>query len=471
MKGEEKTKYIKNIFIIVTIILVLLAIYIICVRNINKPEDNERNVKKVEIKKDIIIGVTEFDTLNPITTKSLEVQYISKLIYKPLIEITQNFNIEAGLAKECSKTGNTEYIIKLDDVKWQNGSIVTARDVEFTINMIKETDSIYKQNVEKIESIDIIDDKTIKVKLAEETSFFEYLLCFPIVKENTYNNENIGTGPYKVEEINNKEIILGNEERKITIKIYDSVAEMYSNFTKEKLDFIITQNNEYDEHIGNIGFSEQLITGRNYYYLTFNNKKLEKEIKNQIKNLLNREKIIYEIYNNKYKVADFPLEYGSYLCNYMEKTNTENAEIPIQLTLGVSNDEELYAIAEQIKKQLNEKDIEINIKYYNRFEDAIKNNYYDLLLNKKMVDIMPKIDYYFQEIETKNKILGIYDIEDKNVLKEEYNKIIEQYKEEIPFMGLFFDSYIILHNSKLKGDFSGNWYNPFYNIDTWYKVE
>ena len=140
---------------------------------------------------------------------------------------------------------------------------------------------------------------------------------------------------------------------------------MYSNFTKEKLDFIITQNNEYDEHIGNIGFSEQLITGRNYYYLTFNNKKLEKEIKNQIKNLLNREKIIYEIYNNKYKVADFPLEYGSYLCNYMEKTNTENAEIPIQLTLGVSNDEELYAIAEQIKKQLNEKDIEINIKYYN----------------------------------------------------------------------------------------------------------
>lgn len=33
---------------------------------------------------------------------------------------------------------------------WQNGSTVTARDVEFTINAIKETDSIYKPNVEKI---------------------------------------------------------------------------------------------------------------------------------------------------------------------------------------------------------------------------------------------------------------------------------------------------------------------------------
>ena len=27
-----------------------------------------------------------------------------------------------------------------------------------------------------------------------------------------------------------------------------------------------------------------------------------------------------------------------------------------------------------------------------------------------------------------------------------------------------------MFNNKLKGDFSGNWYNIFYNIDTWYKV-
>ncbi len=361
MKGEGKTKYIKSIFVVIIIILLLLAIYIIYIKN-NTPEiDNQKELKKVNIKKEVSIGISEFDTLNPITTQSLEMQYISKLIYKSLVEITQDFNIKPGIAKEWSKTGEKEYIIKLDDVMWQNGSMVTARDVEFTINTIKETDSIYKPNVEVIEKIDIIDNKTIKLELMEETSFFEYLLCFPIVKENTYNTENIGTGSYKVEEIKNKEIILKNETQKITIKIYDTVAEMYSDFTKEKLDYLITKNYAYEEYIGHIGISEQLIIGRNYYYLTFN-KKMEKQVKNQIKNLINREEIIYKLYNNKYKVATFPLEYGSYLNSYIEETNTDESPIPNVLSLGISNDEELYKIAEQIKDQFNKKNIEINIR-------------------------------------------------------------------------------------------------------------
>lgn len=244
---------------------------------------------------------------------------------------------------------------------WQNGSMVTARDVEFTINAIKEADSIYKPNVEKIEKIDIIDNKTIKFELTEEISFFEYLLCFPIVKENTYNTENIGTGSYKVEEVNSKEIVLRNDKQKVTVRIYDTVAEMYSDFTKEKLDYLITKNHAYEENIRNIGISEQSIIGRNYYYLVFNNK-LEKKVKNQIKNLINREQIIYKLYNNKYKVATFPLEYGSYLNNYMEEVNTENAQIPKSLSLGIKNDEELYKIAEEIKNQFAEKNIEIKLR-------------------------------------------------------------------------------------------------------------
>lgn len=453
-----------------TIILVLLAIYIICIKNNTQKTNEEKNIKKININRNIIIGISEFDTLDPITTKSIEVQYISKLIYKPLIEITQDFNVAEGLAKEWSKTGTTEYIIKLNDAKWHNGSIVTARDVEFTINAIKESDSIYKKNVEKINSIDIIDNKTIKLKLTEETAFFEYLLCFPIVKENTYNNENIGTGSYKVEELQKDKVVLSNEDRKITIKIYNSVSEMYSEFSKEKIDFIITGNNEYSEHIRNIGVLEQIITGRNFYYMSFNNKKLEKEARKQIRNLINREQIIYMLYNNKYVITDFPLGYGSYLNSTMEKEKEKNIELPKQLILGIRQDEDLYKIAEQIKKQLKEENIEVSITYYYDLESALENNYYDLILNKKSVEITPKIDFYFQE-EFKNRIISIYNIENKEILKKEYSKIIKECEEELPFMGLFFNSYIVLHNVKLKGDFSGNWYNPFYNIDTWYKVE
>ena len=46
----------------------------------------------------------------------------------------------------------------------------------------------------------------------------------------------------------------------------------------------------------------------------------------------------------------------------------------------------------------------------------------------------------------------------------------KEYYETKPFISLYFSTYIILHTRNLKGDFTGNWYNFFYNIDTWYKV-
>ena len=235
---------------------------------------------------------------------------------------------------------------------------------------------------------------------------------------------------------------------------------------------IITQNNDYSNYINNIGISEQLITGRNFYYIAFS-KKLKEEEKKQIKNLINREQIIYEIYNKKYAVADFPLQYGSFLNNTVQITGQgiDKLETSNPLILGVPQDEELYKIAELIKRQLEEAKIETNIIYYSSYENAIENDYFDLVLNKRKVEITPKIDYYFLDENTKNNIRNIYKIENKEVLKEQYNKIIEIYNKEIPFIGLFFNSYIILHNDNLKGNFAGNWYNIFYNIDTWYKVE
>ena len=93
-----------------------------------------------------------------------------------------------------------------------------------------------------------------------------------------------------------------------------------------------------------------------------------------------------------------------------------------------------------------------------------------MILKKQTVQITPDISIYFENEETKKEILKISNIENKDILKQEYEKIINNYYKEKPFISLYFNSYIILHNNKLKGDFSGNWYNIFYNIDTWYKV-
>ncbi len=394
-------------------------------------------------------------------------QYINKLIYKSLIEITEDFDVIPSIAKEWSRMNNNEYLIKIDDITWQDGREVTAYDVKYTIDTIKSTDSIYRDNVQKIYNIDVIDDKMIKIQLEEETPFFEYLLCFPIIRPDT---ENIGTGEYLIDEIDNTHIILKNNERKITIYCLDSIPELYNKFSREEIDVILTKNVDYSKYIGNLGVAEQIITGRNFYYIAFS-EKLEKNTKRKIKIIINREQIIYDLYNNKYIVADFPLGYGSYLNNNQANKDVNLNNLPKSLTIGTNENEEMKKLAELVKTKLEENGIKATIGYYNNFDNALSNNSFDLLLNMRRVGITPEIDYYFQDEEIKSKINKTYSIENKEVLKSEYAKIINLYEKEMPFMGLYFNSYMILSNSDVKGDFSGNWYNVFYNVDSWYKVE
>jgi len=453
-------KYTKVIFTLIIIILILVSIYMIYIKDSKAVDEGVANGKEIIITKDIVIGITAFDTINPLLTKSLELQHITKLIYEPLINITQDFDLEPAIAKEWSKIDERIYLVKIDeDKKWSNGNRVKIEDIEFTINKIKEEDSIYNENVKNVEKIEKIDESTFKIYLKEKQAFFEYLLCFPIVEENTYNIQKpYGTGKYKLNNIEDKQIEIANKERKIIIKIYEDIAELYNNFSRGNVDYILTQNINYEEYIGNIGFNETLITAREFYYISCEN--IENiEVRKAISKNINKEKIVYDLYNNKYKVAKSPLDYGSYLNIEENKTSIINTKVKNAIT--ISSSEENKKIAEVIKNQLEEKGIKV--------ENYINTNA-NLILKKQVAPIVPDISVYFEDEESKKEIQNINEIENKEILKQKYKEILEKYYKEQPFISLFFNNYIILTNENLKGDFSGNWYNIFYNIDTWYKV-
>lgn len=456
-------KIYKSIFISIIIFLIILGIYIVYIKKEKEDLGNQTVNKQTIITKEITVGITEFDTINPILTKSLEIQHLTKLIYEPLINITQDFNAKPGIAAEWAKISEYTYLIKLDNnKKWANGEQVQTKDVIFTINLINKTDSIYKKNIENIEKIEEIDSSTLKIYLKKPVDFFEYLLCFPILQEKGYNQEKpTGIGEYIIQNITEKQIIIKGNETKLTIEIFDSIAELYNAFTREKVDLIITQNTNYEEYIGNIGFEEKIITGREFYYISCENIE-NKQTRLVLNKVLNKEKLVYNLYHNKYVIAEFPLEYGSYL-------NSENNEEDIDVsaknqTLTLSTEQANNKIAEQIKEQLGEVGINVIIQNY-------KNPNADLILKNQTVPITPTLKEYFEDEEIKEEISKIMKIENKEILKQEYKKIIDNYYEEQPFISLYFNSYIILHSTNLKGNFSGNWYNMFYNVDTWYKVQ
>lgn len=460
-----KLKYFKNIFIVTIILLILAGIYIIYIKRGPAKNNLETQGKETNVIKEFSIGVTDFDTINPILSKNLEIQYLNKLIYEPLVNITRDFNVEPSIAEEWSKIDDVTYIIKLDEGKtWENGRRVQVEDVENTIEVIKKENTIYKENVQKIGQIEKIDETTMKIYLTEPVNFFEYFLCFPIIDINTYNTEiPMGTGKYKYTNITENQITIESSDNKIIVKLFKNSTELYNNFTRENVDIIITKNPNYENYIGNIGFEETIIPGRTFYYILLENIS-DVNMRKWLDMATNKEKLIYNLYNKKYIPANTPLAYGSYLNLSNEKQQEKDQELFTQkkmnLTISVKNEDKI--IAEKMQEQLKEYEINLRIQTY-------QNSKADLILKKQTTTITPDISQYFSEEKMKKQIKQANEIENKQILEQKYQQILNEYKEQMPFISLFFDSYIILHNNKLKGDFSGNWYNIFYNVDGWYK--
>ena len=509
-----KDKIFKYIFFIISIAIIIIACIFVFIHKSVEITDIQSDNKTFKINKEINMGITNFDTLNPIITKSSEIQYLSKLIFRGLTNISKDFKLKNDLALECSKMDSTTYIIKLkSDIKWHNGDILDAEDVKFTIDNLKKINSIYSKNVEHIENVEVLDSYTIKIYLNEEVNYFEYLLTFPILNKNYYNENTleskknilVGNGEYKVISITEEKIVLENEENKINIKIYNDMNKVYLDLKKEEIDLLNTQNINYEDYTGFLGINTNISSGRQFDYLAFNtqdNLLKNVEVRQAINYFIDRKKIIFDIFNNKYLQTNFPINNESYLykdggdnynINQGKKILIDNGwqfknnvwqkngnRLQFYLLVNVNN-KKRCDVAKAIKQMLEENGILINIieandYYYNQ---KLENKNFDIALVGNILSISPDLNTYFGEnnicnFENEEVMLILKDIKnikDEELLKEKYYRIQEIYAEQMPFVSLYIDTNLILYNSKIKGDFTHNWYNLFYNVNNWYTTQ
>ena len=515
-----KFNIFKYIFFIIVVLLIGFAFYLIYKNGNSKSLAVEENKMQINMLKDMNIGVVNLDTLNPILSNNRDVQYLTKLIFEPLLDITKDFRIENKLAKEFSKINAKTYIVKLrEDIYWHDKTKFAAEDVIFTINGLKQDNinSIYKENVKSIEKVEQIDDYTIKIILNEETPFFEYNMCFPILSSSSYDSETLvskteklnGTGKYKIENIQEDliQLVVANENYKTNIKeinilLKKTVKDLYNSFVNKELDYIITDNVDYEKYLGTMGYNVCKIPNREYEYLVLNNKKLNKNVRQAIEMIIDRDSINYNIYNNRYIDCNFPLYYGTYLYNceddiyyanqakstliengWIYKNNSwinNNKVLKFNLIVNEENEKRLLA-SEEIKKQLSNLGIDINVIRVNSstYINYLQNKNYDMILTGNLIGNSPNLGTYFGDNnlsnfdnkEVKELLKDIKNISDEEVLKEKYLRLSYIYNEEMPFISLYSNSLFIITSRNLKGDLSCNWYNLFYNIDDWYKIK
>lgn len=522
-----KSNLFKYVFAAIIVGLVIYGIYFLAKQN--KEEETTPTVVEEAVvteKKNLRIGIAGFDNINPLISQNKDVLQIAGLVFEPLLKVTQDYGLEMCLAKEVSKLDDITYLVKIDNqTKWQDNTPFMAKDIQFTIDRLKEGKSVYSYNVESISQVEIIDASTIKIILKYPVPFFEYNLTFPILSNHAYMNQDmytsqeipIGTGLFRIESVHSTGIELVQNESyrekedfkidKINVYFYGSMGEVYNSFKIGNIDFFATTNRQIEEYIGTMGYSKKEYKGREFDFLAINhtNKALaQKEVRQAIRYAIDQENLLSSVLNNKGYRASFPLDYGSFLypeeslnveysiekakqtlvnggwiyqSNRWQKViDGKNVRLDFELVVWKDNGERLKA-AEIIKEQLESIGIKITLKKVNndQYNQYLQNRNFELMVSGIYNSNSPDLNYFlgegnignYQNSEIKTLLTEVQNITNRDLLKEKYSRIIEICKEDVPFIGLYRNQNKLICGTNLVGNITPNNYSYFYHMNEW----
>jgi peptide/nickel transport system substrate-binding protein len=517
----RKDRVLGVIFVIS--IVIGIAVFI---TNKNKKPKNQNTDYNIETvyENSIRLGISNFDTINPILTNNKLMININQLIYEPLFELSNNYKLNNCLAKEIAKTSPTTYVLKVDtSVKWSDGSNFTAKDVKYTVDIIKSRNNIFYENVKHITNVDVIDDSTAKITLDTEVPFFEYNLIFPIMCKQYYSNEDffsssknpIGTGKYKIEAVNSNQIILvknpeyrnkdlENEKLEIIVlNIYNEIGEVYNGFKLGNIDILSVSSSQYKNYIGTLGYYAKEYIGREYDFLSMNcndNFMKYKAVRQAINCAIDKDNIVSNVYNNEYYKANYPLDFGSFLYNNSGAQTSYNIEkakeylindgwiysnnvwrkqgVQLRLTLTVnSSNKKRVETANLIKQQLDSFGIATNIRELsdNEYYSCLQEKRYQIILTGVYGGYSPDLEMFYGEGNMANYsnstviniLKEVRNITDEKLLKEKYNELISITLDDSAYIGLYRNRCSLIISRKMTGNYEPNNYGIFTNFNTW----
>lgn len=153
----------------------------------------------------ITIGIAQDleESLDPHKAVAAGTKEILFNIFEGLVKPDSDGNLNPAVASDVniSDDGKVYTFTLREGVKFHDGSLVTAEDVKYSIERCADADneSLLVPAFSNIESVNILDEKTVEVTLVEgDTDFLAYFTTAIIPKNNTDTDTNpIGTGPYK----------------------------------------------------------------------------------------------------------------------------------------------------------------------------------------------------------------------------------------------------------------------------------
>lgn len=389
-------------------------------------------------------------------------------IYETLFEIDDDEVIHKKLVSDYRYINSKNLYIKLrDNIKFQDGSLLTAKDVKYSLMRMKKKGAL-KEFYSNIQDIEVLNSSELIIRLNTEEKYLFKLLSHSmssIIKEK--DGKLFGTGEYQVKSFDKDQIVLSdnNKEKTFTIERVFSTKERLLALFNENADIVydITDYNIIkgkrleiiNEDKIEIKASDNIVTLALIFgkerELKFK-KVIQSSIKDKTENILPP-----EIYGENFKVQEFNLSKDE-MKLYVDSLKKENRKIELMIL----NTEEDRALAKKIESDLKNNGIEIKITPYqvDAFYYKLKNKDYDIALqhlvfNKKFPQIsLGKVmlyDIYDRNLYNSFSLIKVQLGIDKGLEKNNSTFIrdINNIFNKIPYIPIKHQALYILHNKEI----------------------
>ena len=502
----------KRIFSCVLAILMICGTYG-CKKRVSEGD----SIVFLEDSSDINLSMVSGGTLNPLETVSYNVQSIMNIVYEPLFEYDEKINLVPVLAEsyKLSDDGRQITVRLRDDIKWSDGTNLTADDVVYTLSKLIHSNGLYKKTADKISGFTASSKYETVINLNSQELDFAYNLTFPILSKNTHYIDGfdftpIGTGAYKFESRSENEIVFSPNslwhgspipKKNVIIKVLKDNSAAVEAFSVNETDAIIPDEGERFTPIGN-SQTKKIVT-KNMVFLGFNtnNAKLTPEIRRAVELSLDKQKILENAAYGYGKVCDISVNpncwaYVSadlegfsqeYVNNLLEHSGYslsdgifENGESAAEFELLVnSNNENRISIAEMIAEMLSAAGFKttVNIIDYSSYLSRINMGNFEMFVGEAETD---SVINPLEMLGSKNNYFGfdtsqlaplkaeLYGIQDKDKYKDTVKQIVRKFSENPPYVPIFFTTTEVFYGTNVFGITEPTLTQRFKNIGNWY---
>ena len=497
----------------------------------SKDDDNkDGNIFGSTVKSDLsnfdLLYCTK-DTFDPYACKTKQNFELSHLLFDPLVKVDNEFNPVNALASTVT-IEDKSCIVVLKSARFSDGTPVTADDVVFSFNKAKASKSVYGYSLKNAASIVKQTDNTVVITLKKADPYFENVLDFPILKQNSdqlKNSDNkalppIGAGRYHFNEDYTALVVNKNYYGTISniknIGLVDSPDDEadYHNIEIGVVDYYYSDLSDGSFPKMNGAKAEVNLNNLVFIGINFNNRYLNNlSIRQAISSAIDRTKIAKESYftNATAAMGPFPTAFKA-AKDYQSISVTANAAIaasnlqnagiteknadgkylkgksPVSLRLMVNNDNSVrVAAATQIAKQLNDFGFNVQVEKVSRktYDARIAAKNFDLYLGEMRISNNMDLSDLISTIETKgyvssseislqnssNTTSTVKTVSTKTAVNKFYRgeyslgDMLNVFSSELPIIPVCHRKGLCMYNDNIK--------NPFYPSvsDLFYKLE